>query len=150
MPADGFLEKVWRNGRDTFCLTEIGQVYELQDKCRAGWGEIYLRVNAGTWSIQMIRETIRLGLIGGGMDSVRAQLAIELHVDPPWPATGPDSAKLGKAAILAAEILNASTVGVEGEEVGKKSPADRDNGDDQSSGAMVDSTAPPSSVPGSS
>ena len=59
----------------------IGELITLQEKCDAGPFHIYKRLSEGTWLINDIRETLRLGLIGGGLPQETARQLIEQHVD---------------------------------------------------------------------
>lgn len=46
-----------------------------------GIGSIWSRLASGTYFRSDVAETIRLGLIGGGMDAVRAKTMVETYVD---------------------------------------------------------------------
>lgn len=51
---------------------DIGRIEELEEKCDKGSQEIFTALGDGSWRVKWVRETIRLGLIGGGLDPVRA------------------------------------------------------------------------------
>ena len=53
-------------------VLDIGGLEELQEKTDAGPEELYHRVSNGNWRIADLREPIRVGLIRGGMDPMRA------------------------------------------------------------------------------
>ena len=57
----------WGDGTYLFRLTVPGMV-ELEGVCDAPMAVIFRRVHAGEYSVSDIRETLRLGLIGGGLD----------------------------------------------------------------------------------
>ena len=57
---------VWPGGEHTFAL-RLGELRALQGACDAGPEQILNRMIAGAWRVDDIIETIRLGLIGGGM-----------------------------------------------------------------------------------
>jgi hypothetical protein len=75
----------------------LKQIAELQEKCNAGIGAIFARVLQGrmvmpngdqfgnpmqsAYRHEDLRETIRLGLIGGGLDPVKAFKLIERYID---------------------------------------------------------------------
>ena len=61
----------WIGGQHDFVLN-IGQLRALQGNCNAGPEAIFLRITTGTWLIDDLIETIRLGLIGGGMSNKEA------------------------------------------------------------------------------
>jgi hypothetical protein len=42
------------------------------------------RLETGAWYFNDVRETIRLGLIGGGMTPQKAMAAVNRHVVPPF------------------------------------------------------------------
>jgi Phage tail tube protein, GTA-gp10 len=84
MSADGSIEFLWADGLHRFRLA-IGQLRELQDKCAAGPAQIMGRLADQTWRIDDIRETIRLGLIGGGKIPIDALTLTIRYVDArPW------------------------------------------------------------------
>lgn len=68
------------DGQYLFAL-KLKQIEELQRKCRAGLGEIVQRVWTSSFYVADIVETIRLGLIGGGIPPHKAMELIETYVD---------------------------------------------------------------------
>ena len=70
----------WGDGTYTFRLRLIDAI-ELQSKCEAPIATIVSRVNGGGYSIADIRETIRLGLIGGGLKPHDALRLVRTYVD---------------------------------------------------------------------
>ncbi len=60
----------------------LKQIAELQEKCKAGIGAIYRRVLAGEYYVEDLSETIRLGLIGGGLDALKARTLCERYAEP--------------------------------------------------------------------
>lgn len=110
MDGSGRVKIAWGDGEHTFRLP-YRQLQELQDKTGCGPEELAGRIRSGTWRVDDIRETIRLGLIGGGMDPMPALTLTMRYVDNrPWaenkrPAylilmailTQPDGDKVGKA-----------------------------------------------------
>ena len=81
MSGDGSVTFEWGDGEQRFRLG-IGELRELQDKCDAGPFVIYQRLASGTWRVDDVRETLRLGLIGGGMDHNRALGKVGKYVAP--------------------------------------------------------------------
>lgn len=62
----------------------IAQLRELQEKCDAGPMWIYERLTLNAhngWLNQDIRETVRLGLIGGGMKPADALSLVKRYID---------------------------------------------------------------------
>ncbi|AGT08350.1 gene transfer agent family protein [Paracoccus aminophilus] len=67
----------WAGGEHPF-LHRIGELLALEKSCDSTTGEIYERlgsslVGALRWGVRDVSETIRLGLIGGGMDPGKAR-----------------------------------------------------------------------------
>lgn len=62
----------------------LKRIAELQEKCGAGLGAIYSRVMIGEYYIADLTETIRLGLIGGGLDELKALRLCERYCED-WP-----------------------------------------------------------------
>ncbi|WP_022697928.1 gene transfer agent family protein [Euryhalocaulis caribicus] len=60
---------------------DIKRIEELQRNCGAGIGEIGRRVMGGQFHIKDIYETIRLGLIGGGIPPTEAKTIVDQYVD---------------------------------------------------------------------
>lgn len=79
----------------------IGQLRALQEACGAGPLQIYRRLLEGGWRIDDLRETLRLGLIGGGATDALATRLVRQTVDdfgtPPMELLPP-----AKAILLAA------------------------------------------------
>lgn len=61
----------WIGGEHEFALN-IGELRALQNNCNAGPEQIAMRLIGGEWLVDDIIEIIRLGLIGGGMESKTA------------------------------------------------------------------------------
>ena len=61
----------WGDGEHRFALP-LAQLEELQEKCDAGPLVVFGRLTAGTWLTGDVYQTLRLGLIGGGMAPVAA------------------------------------------------------------------------------
>lgn len=91
MGSTADIELVWGDGRHLFSL-RVGQIGELQEKCGdlnkidgtlrlSGPGEIAQRLTYGTWRLADVRETIRLGLIGGGKTPTEAYTLVGRYVD---------------------------------------------------------------------
>jgi hypothetical protein len=70
----------WGGGKHAFCL-RIKQIGDLQKACNAGLGLIYQRLMSDLFYIEDITETIRFGLIGGGMPPVKAAEMISTFID---------------------------------------------------------------------
>lgn len=59
----------------------IGQWRELQEKTGVGPMRLYQRVSGDAWEIDDIPQTIRVGLIGGGMEPVKAMKLAKTYAE---------------------------------------------------------------------
>jgi len=110
MSRDASITETFGDGEHKFRLA-IGELRELQEACDAGPPLIARRLWNSEWRVDDVRETIRLGLVGGGMDPVKAAVLTKRYVEerPAW----------GRNAMLAQAILGAALFGVEDEDLGK-------------------------------
>ncbi len=133
---NGSVEIVYGDGEYVFNIAKIKCALELEEKCGAGVAKIFERLCKGDWHINDVRETLRIGLIGGGLDPTKASKLIKRYFDErPW-REGVEPAMV---------VLMAAMVGVPGDESGKKPKAEQAKEEEQpSSGQMADSSAPQS------
>jgi len=137
MAANGQVEMTWGDGDQVFNIAKVGVALELEAKCECGVSEIFDRLRTGRWWLNDIRETLRLGLIGGGMEPPKALVLVKRYVDNrPW----------AESVQPATVVLMAALVGVPGDDIGKKPAAERTTEASQapSSVPMDASSAPPS------
>lgn len=66
------------DGAHDFALL-IGQLEELQEKCDAGPEAVFNRIASGGWMVADVRETLRLGLVGAGMDAIKAAILVDRY-----------------------------------------------------------------------
>ena len=78
--GSGSLSLDWADGHHIFRLA-IAQLRELQDKTGVGPAALFDRLASRQWRVDDLRETIRLGLIGGGMDPLDALALVRRYVD---------------------------------------------------------------------
>jgi hypothetical protein len=88
---------VWPGGEHDFLLAAIGQLKALEQSRDSGPLEIYVRIVNGSYRADDITETIRLGLIGGGMDKDEARKLVISSLD---------RASINSLRPLAISILN--------------------------------------------
>lgn len=112
MSAPATRSIIWAHGEDQFCLSKVGLILDLEEKCKAGLAAILARIVNSQWGVNDIRETIRLGLIGGGMAPDKAMAAVRNHVDE-----NPNG--LTPSVMVAYAVLEAVLVGVPDDPVGK-------------------------------
>lgn len=114
MSASGAVTLIWAGGEDVFCLSKVGLILDLEDKCHAGIGVIFARLENGAYGLNDVRETIRLGLIGGGATPERAMSAVKNHVD---------ENPLAHSVLVASAVVRAVLFGFpEDDPVGKEKP----------------------------
>lgn len=95
MRYDGSIQLSFGGGRHTFRLA-LGELQELEEVCgdrkpdgsirRVGPGLVLDRLRTNQWTTGDILHTIRLGLIGGGMNQYEAQRMADRYVGerPAW------------------------------------------------------------------
>lgn len=117
MSATGTRTIVWAGGEDQFCL-KIGQILDLEERCKAGVAVIANRLTSGEWGLNDVRETVRLGLIGGGMDPERAMSKVNNFVDA-------NDAGIAHSVLVAFAIIQTALFGAPKDDpVGKGMPAE--------------------------
>lgn len=84
-------------------VLDIGGLEELQEKTDAGPEELYHRVSNGNWRVADLRETIRIGLIRGGLDPMRSLSLVSRYAAEGYLA----SLKPIVLGILAASLVGA-------------------------------------------
>lgn len=98
------------DGTYTFRFS-LGELEELQEKTDAGPFVLLRRLFDSSWRVADVRETIRLGLVGGGLEPLKALSLVRRYVDdrPAW---------IDNAA-FAQGILVAALAGAPEEDAGK-------------------------------
>ena len=109
MSADASVTITWGDGDHRFRLA-IGQLRELQEKCAAGPMEVLDRLATRRWRVDDVRETIRLGLIGGGMEPIKALPLVKHYID---------ERPIMESVPAAQAVLIAALIGVEEDPAGK-------------------------------
>ncbi|WP_108398790.1 gene transfer agent family protein [Devosia submarina] len=71
MSRDAKIDLDWADGHYDFRLA-WGHLIELQEQCDAGPFVILQRLSTGQWKLNDISHTIRLALIGGGVEPAKA------------------------------------------------------------------------------
>ncbi|WP_313666097.1 gene transfer agent family protein [Shinella sp.] len=80
MARDARIELDWADGTYAFRLA-WGQLVELQEKCDAGPYVVLSRLENHSWRMNDISQTIRLGLIGGGIKPADASTLTRRYVE---------------------------------------------------------------------
>lgn len=115
MSRDGSIELFWGDGEHLFRLP-IGHLRELQEKTDCGPYRIWMRLREHDWRVDEVRETIRLGLIGGGMKPFDAHRLVVRYIDE-------FGLPLLDHVPAALSILTAALIGPPEEQLGKPAPA---------------------------
>lgn len=103
----------WADGKYTFRLTVKGAI-ELEDKCNAPIAVIAQRIQTGGYRVEDVRQTIRLGLIGGGTSPIDAAKLVERYVD---------NRPLAEGMVMARLVLGGMMYGFEAHPLGKPAAA---------------------------
>ena len=90
--------RVWAGGEHVFVL-RLGELRALQERTQRGPDEIVARLANRTWWVDDALETVRLGLIGGGMDAGEARRVL---------ASATETAPLTEFRALAFDVLCAA------------------------------------------
>lgn len=99
----------WADGFHTFRLP-TAQLEELQELTDAGPGWVKARLETGSWLVRDVIQTIRLGLIGGGMAPEQARKLVQRYVE---------ARPLFENVPVARKILEAACTGVKDEALPK-------------------------------
>lgn len=124
MAADGSVDLVFAGDERHFRLG-IAELIALQEKRNSGPLEIAMRLQSGTWRVEDVTETIRIGLIGGGKDAKAARALVDAFICPPHVTIH---------VLTALAILLSAIHGVPDDPVGK---------DEATAGAPGNSVSPP-------
>ena len=127
---DNRVTLLWPGGEHAFAL-DLGGLRALQAKCDAGPEQIFLRLATpgGGWRVDDVYQTLRIGLMGGGMGDGEATATVRRALD-----TSP----LADLRAPAAEVLSAALYGVEDDQPGKpegEAPSPPESGDGPTSTA---------------
>ncbi|QPC43488.1 gene transfer agent family protein [Kaustia mangrovi] len=114
MSRDASVTFTWAGDERTFRLA-IKEALALEDRRDCGLAEIAGRLSSARWRIDDIREPLRLGLIGAGLDAAKARKLVEDNVVP---------GRLAEHVLAARAVLMASLVGDPNEPVGKEEAAE--------------------------
>lgn len=113
MSADGSVELVFAGDERRFRLG-IAELIALQEKRNSGPLEIVMRLQLGSWRVEDVIETIRIGLLGGGMEGKAARELVEANVKP---------GAITEHVLTASAVLLSALQGVPDESVSKKDEA---------------------------
>lgn len=80
MGRDASVTLAWADGDYTFRLG-WGELVKLQEECDAGPGYVLQRLMTMECRVQDISSTIRLGLVGGGMEPTKALKMVRDYVE---------------------------------------------------------------------
>lgn len=109
-------------GQDRTFRLRLGEIGELERLCSAGIGEIMMRLASHRFRAADIRDTIRLGLEGGGLFEPDATALVMRYLD---------DEPIGEHLNLAADILTAAVSGV------PQAPKRREIGEEREPGDLA-------------
>lgn len=112
MSTDASVDLEWAGDLRKFRLP-IAQLVALEDACDMGCGEI-LGSLALTWRIRTVKHILRLALMGGGMEGVKAARIVDENVV---------EGRLMEAVVMAKAVLTTALVGRPDDRVGKRKVA---------------------------
>lgn len=133
--ADGSarIELEWADGKYEFRLG-LKELRILQEKCNAGPLAVYRRLVDGTWRVDDVFETMRLGLMGAGMEPTKALKLVEQYaVERPLIENIP----------RAQAIIGVALVGPEDDQLPKPTATEETKSPDS---RTVNSPSPPSTA----
>lgn len=81
MSAPATRSIIWAHGEDQFCLSKVGLILDLEEKCKAGIAAIFARIVNSQWSLNDIRG-------GVGLAYTLDWLTVPLH-NIPLPTIAP-------------------------------------------------------------
>jgi hypothetical protein len=113
MSRDASITLPFADGEHVFRL-RWGELIALQEACDAGPYAISMRLARGLWKVEDISHTIRLGLIGGGMEPGKALSLVQTYVEGRPPL---------ETLALAQGILGIALMGPKDEPLGESSAA---------------------------
>lgn len=128
MAKSAVLTTDWADGLYTFRFN-VPQLEEHDEKCKAGPMAVLGALVDGNWRYTYIRETIRLGLIGGGTLPTDAERLVRRYVD---------SRPMIEGVVVAIAIMGAAIRGEGEDDTPGKQPA----AESESEPATTGSTSP--------
>lgn len=121
-PILPFIDRDFGGDRQRFGL-RLGEVGELERLCNAGVAGILYRLSTSQFYHADVRETLRLGLIGGGLSPPDALALIKIYFD---------GRPLVESLQIAIDILLAHVHGIDGEIARESDRKNRDGAEDAS------------------
>lgn len=116
MSRDAAIDLDWADGTYRFAL-KWGELTELQEKTDSGPYVVLHRLHSHQWRIEDISNVIRLGLIGGGLEPVKALKLVRTYVEARPPMENHP---------YAVAILSAGLIGAEDEKLGEAEAPSRE------------------------
>lgn len=117
---------VWEGGEHAFKLG-IGQLRALQSATDVGPLFLLGRIGGSQWFVDDILETIRLGLIGGGMDEAAAKKLVNRVF------SDDNTSAFYKHVVLATRILRDAVMGERNDPVGDDDQGENEAGKETNS-----------------
>lgn len=116
MSRDGSILLTFTDGEEYVFRLAWGALIKLQESRKCGPFVVFERLHNGDWMVEDIRDVIRFGLVGGGMDEVKARKLVREYVeDRPPLRTDLDNPETSVLAI-AVKVIDAGLLGPPDEE----------------------------------
>lgn len=112
-----------------------GQLSQLQEAVDAGPFVVLGRLRGGTWRMEDISNVIRLGLIGGGLEPIKALKLVRNYVEDRPPL---------ESHAFAIAILTAGLIGAPDEDGSKKNESPKTPENASPTSRTASSVSPPS------
>ncbi len=116
---DSFVRTEWCGEERTFHL-KLGPLRAVQEATGYGPQHLYRRLSQGEWMVDEVREILRQGLIGGGMNIAEVDRLLRINFDPH---------PVMQHLVFAEAVMTAVLVGVANE------PPEQTTADDGSAGS---------------
>jgi tail tube GTA-gp10-like protein len=98
MSRDASVILTFLDGEEYVFRLAWGQLIKLQEARNCGPFLVLERLHGEDWRMEDIRDVIRFGLVGGGMDEIKARKLVKEYVEQRPPL---DALPLAKAVIIA-------------------------------------------------
>ena len=119
MSRDGSVVLTFHDGEEYLFRLAWGQLSKLQEALNAGPFVVLDRLHMNTWRVEDIAEVIKWGLVGGGMNEVKARKLVREYVEVQAPFHSLE---------IAVKVIDAAVMGPpDAEELEKKVQAQPSN-----------------------
>lgn len=123
MSRDGSITLTFLDGEEYPFRLAWGQLIKLQEARNCGPFQVLVRLHGEDWKVEDIGEVIRWGLVGGGMNEIKAKKMVREYVEQRTPLSQDGEAS---PLSIAQAVINAALISAPEEDAPeKKAPADQ-------------------------